>query len=395
MSVQWENWSGSIIFKAHKLIRPKSEEEVMDIIRDASLKGRTLRVKGSSHSSMPLFVTDDTLISLERMRGVISHDTQTSTADCLPGTTIKTLGDELLLRHLSPPNLGDVALQHIAGAIGTGTHGTGVGLGNLSTMLIGGKLINGNGELITIEETDTHLLNACRVSLGLLGIFTEMKLSLQPLYKLERKEWFVPFLKFIDHIEELINQNRHMDFYWYPRNDLVKIRTMNHPGQGVMNVSEALLDEEKIDYAQNILHKHTEIKNKFEEMEYELPFEEGVKCFLKVRDRVLKKWRKLVGWRLLYRTIKEDDSYLSPAFGRKTVSISLHQNSSLPYKEFFQDIEPIFRDHQGRPHWAKKHNLTKKELRSLYPKWDHFVELREKFDPKGVFLNSYLKETFT
>lgn len=323
---------------------------------------------------------------------MISHDKSSSTALCLPGTTIKNLGCDLLPRSLSPPNLGDVALQHIAGAIGTGTHGTGINLGNLSTMLVGGKVINGKGELIHFSEDDKHLLTALRVSLGLLGVFTQVKLSLLPLYKLVRKEWFAPFNVFIDHLDELIHQNRHFDFYWYPRNDLVKIRTMNFPGEGTMNIQGAILDEVDMNFAQNILHKHTDIKNKFEEMEYELPLNEGPLCFMKIRERVLRHWRKYVGWRLLYRTIDQDNSFLSPAYGRKTVSISLHQNSSLPYEEYFRDIEPLLRNHGGRPHWAKKHNLSTKELKNLYPKWDDFMELRERFDPQGVFLNSYLRE---
>lgn len=113
---------------------------------------------------------------------------------------------------------------------------------------------------------------------------------------------------------------------------------------------------------------------------------------MKIRERVLSRWRRSVCWRLLYRTVEADDSYLSPATGRRSVAISLHQNAGLPYEDYFRDIEPILLSHGGRPHWAKKHTLKKEELKRLYPDWDKFFNLREKLDPKGLFLNPYLKE---
>jgi FAD/FMN-containing dehydrogenase len=111
------------------------------------------------------------------------------------------------------------------------------------------------------------------------------------------------------------------------------------------------------------------------------------------------RWRDEVAWRVLYRTIAPDDAYLSPAHGspphdRGVHTISLHQNQSLPYREFFDDIEPIFRAYEGRPHWGKVHTMGAEELRALYPRWDDFREVRARLDPHGVFLNPYLRRLF-
>ena len=97
--------------------------------------------------------------------------------------------------------------------------------------------------------------------------------------------------------------------------------------------------------------------------------------------------------RVLYRTVASDDSYLSPAYGRDTVTISLHHNAGLPFWEYFKDIEPIFRAHGGRPHWGKKHTLTAKNLRPLYPQWERFAAVREQMDAQGMFLNPYLRQS--
>ncbi|SCY70282.1 FAD/FMN-containing dehydrogenase [Nitrosospira sp. Nl5] len=392
MGLAWENWSGSLRFRPYHLSLPASESEVLWLVQKALRHRRRLRPVGASHTSMPLYSTDDTLVSLEKMSGVIHHDEKASTARCLPGTTMLTLGKELLDRKLSPINLGDVALQQIAGAIGTGTHGTGMKIGNLSTMLVGGRLVTGKGEVLSFSENDSELLKAMRVSLGMLGIFTELKLKLLPLYRLRRREWFTTFFSLTNHLDDLCLHNRNFDFYWYPRSDEVKIRTLNFPDEGKMNVPGAKLDEDWEDWAQNILHKHTKLKNRFDEMEYDVPFAEGPSCFLKIRERILSRWRRSVCWRLLYRTIEADDSYLSPATGRRSVSISLHQNAGLPYEEYFRDIEPILLSHGGRPHWAKKHTLKKEDLKKLYPAWDKFFDLRRKLDPEGLFLNPYLEE---
>jgi FAD/FMN-containing dehydrogenase len=95
---------------------------------------------------------------------------------------------------------------------------------------------------------------------------------------------------------------------------------------------------------------------------------------------------------VLYRTVAADDTWLSPAHGRPTVTISLHQNATLPWSEYFRDIETIFREFDGRPHWAKKHTARARGLEPMYPRWRDFLRLREQFDPDSVFLTPYLRE---
>jgi FAD/FMN-containing dehydrogenase len=152
----------------------------------------------------------------------------------------------------------------------------------------------------------------------------------------------------------------------------------------------ARLLAEEIGWSHEVIPNARELR--FEEMEYALPAAQGLACFREVRRRVKDHWRQSVGWRVLYRAVAADDAYLSLAHGRSTVTISLHQNATLPFREYFSDIEPIFRAHGGRPHWGKKHTLRAVALRPLYPGWDRFLEIRQRMDPGGVFLNPYLRE---
>lgn len=142
-------------------------------------------------------------------------------------------------------------------------------------------------------------------------------------------------------------------------------------------------------WGHEVLSKERHLR--YDEMEYALPAEAGPTCFQEVRQRVKAKWRQFVGWRVLYRTIAADDTYLSNAYGRETVTLSLHQNTSLPYWDYFRDLEPIFLAYGGRPHWGKKHTLKAAQLRELYPEWERFQALRQRMDPEGRFLNPYLR----
>jgi len=91
-----------------------------------------------------------------------------------------------------------------------------------------------------------------------------------------------------------------------------------------------------------------------------------------------------------YRTLAADDIPLSPASGRATVTISVHEAAERPYAAFFADAEAIFRNHRGRPHWGKIHTHDHAALRALYPAWDDFQATRRQLDPKGRFTNAHL-----
>ncbi len=289
-------------------------------------------------------------------------------------------------------NTGDVDVQTLAGAIATGTHGSGRALQNMASVLQGVRMVNCHGEVAEYtEQQHPYIMKAARVSLGALGIFAEITVRVVPLFKLRRLELCTDTDVCLQYFIELTSENRNVDFYWYPRSDESKIRILNEPGQGTQTFSfKYNCKDEGEGWVGDILPRKRELK--FDEMEYALPLESGLACFQEVRERIKAKHRKDVAWRVLVRIIAADDNYLSPHYGRESVSISLHHNAGLPFEEFFADIEPIFIDHGGRPHWAKKHNLKAAQLQPLYPQWKAFHEVRRTIDPQGFFMNDYLNE---
>ncbi|MCT1434100.1 D-arabinono-1,4-lactone oxidase [Dietzia maris] len=400
MAETFTNWSGSLSCSPRRRVRASTSEEVVETIRRAADDGTTVRPLGSGHSSMPIMTTDDVMLSADGMRGVVSVDREAGLARVLPGTGLADLGAELAGHDLGMENLGDVDYQSIAGAIGTGTHGTGVRLGNLSSTLAGGTLVTGTGEEVPFgvdaggegrgDEDDDEVLRAAQVSLGGLGVLTSLTLRVLPAYQLHRTNWMTHVDWVLDNLDELIEQNRHLDFYWYPRSDLAQVRILNRPGEEPELLPPGELRKDETGPSYEILPNDRELY--FDEMEYMLPLEVGPYAFREARERIKERHRQYVGWRVLVRTVAPDRAMLSPSYRRPTMTIALLQNASLPYESYFRDMEPLMLDHGGRPHWGKKHTRTAEHLAGLYPEWDHFARIRERFDPDGVLLNGHLRE---
>ncbi|WP_346995584.1 D-arabinono-1,4-lactone oxidase [Dietzia sp. SLG310A2-38A2] len=410
-SEKFTNWSGSVEFTPRSRIRARDSAEVVSAVRRAREHGRSVRPVGSGHSSMPLVATDDVLLSVDDLSGVEATDPERGLATVLPGTGLADLGAELRESGLGLENLGDVDYQSIAGAIGTGTHGTGARLGNLSSTLVGGTLVTGTGDEVSFgheagatEENrgdsahgrpegvaDDDLARAAQVSLGALGVFTRMTLRVRPYYELHRRNWMTHIDWVLDNYAELVDSHRHMDFYWYPRSDLAQVRLLDEPGREPdLRPPPGSLKTEETGPAYEILPNDRHLL--FEEMEYALPLDTELAAFRRARERIKARHRSIVGWRVLVRTVAADQGLLSPFHGRPSMTIALLQNASLPHEEYFSDMEPLFLEHAGRPHWGKKHRLGADELAARYPEWDEFSRVRERLDPDGVFLNDHLRE---
>lgn len=387
----WKNWSGSLRFRPGEICQPESEEEISEIVKNASASGRKIRVVGAGHSSSALVETEDILLSLGHFKGVEAIDKAGHQATVLPGMTVKEAGKDLFRYGLAMHNTGDVDVQTLAGAISTGTHGTGKKLQNLSSMMSGARLVTGTGEIVEVsDKKDEEQMRAIRLSLGTCGIFLNMRVELSPAYQLFRKEWCVHIEDCLKNLEKLQEENRNFDFYWYPRSEMAKIRVMNTKEEEMPEITYGVLQRETMGDSHEILPRTRHLR--FDEIEYALPAENGTACFQEIRKLVKAKFRKEVGWRVLYRTVKADDAFISPFSGRDSVTISLHHNAGLPFRDYFMAMEPVFRKYGGRPHWGKKHHLRAAELKEIYPHWDRFQAQRETMDPEGVFLTDYMKE---
>ncbi|REK10006.1 MAG: FAD-binding protein [Planctomycetota bacterium] len=389
MTATWTNWSGSVECRPAQQLEPASEEEVADAVRSAARENRTVRVWGSGHSFVPLCASDDVLVSLDRVAGIESVDAEQGEATILAGSKLHDLGEPLARHGLALENQGDVDVQSLAGAVSTGTHGTGRALGSLSTQVVALRMITGNGTLLEVTPADDDLLAASRVSLGALGVLTAIRLRLVPAYRLHERVWQEPIDTCLSRLDERIAATRHYEFFWYPRTGLAHGKALE-PTDAAPDDMRGV-EGERIDHSYNVFP--TVRENRFNEMEYALPADEGPECFAAIRE-LMRTRHADVTWPVEYRTVAADGIDLSPACGRPTVAISIHQAAQLEHRAFFADAEPIFLAHGGRPHWGKMHSLRAPDLARLYPRWDHFCRVRDRLDPGGTFLNKHLRGLF-
>jgi FAD/FMN-containing dehydrogenase len=400
MSHTWSNWSGSVTCQPKQILSPATEDEIVDVVRRAGAAAQVVRVAGSGHSFTPLCASDDVLLSLDPLGGIES--VEGNYAWIKAGSKLHDLGGPLADRGLALENQGDVDVQAIAGAVSTGTHGTGVNLGNISTQVAALRIVTAAGDILECSaQSEPEVFRAARVSLGSLGVVTAVRMRLLPLYRLHEQVRREPLDECLRSLEARIASNRHFEFFWYPHDDRALTKSLNPTdlppmasptrpsgadGEGLSDI-----ERERVDESWRIFP--TVRDNRFNEMEYSLPTERGVECFLEIR-RLMQQKHPDAAWPVEYRTQAADDILISAASGRATVAISIHQAANLPHQAFFADAEVIFRRHQGRPHWGKMHSLSCRELSELYPHWDRFLAVRARLDPRGRFLNDHLRRLF-
>ncbi len=224
----WTNWSGSVTFSPQSIAAPVQEQGIIDLIRQAASSNQMVRVAASGHSFVPVCESSGTLLKLDGLKGMISHDSDAKTATFWSGTKIFEMGDPLHKVGLAMENLGDIDRQAIAGAVSTGTHGTGKGIGSISTQVLALRLVTANGDVIECSaEENPEILKAAQVSLGSLGIITQITLQCLPAYNLHEKQWEVSFDQCMSDLDRHIADNRHFEFFWRPQLDVCSMKSLN------------------------------------------------------------------------------------------------------------------------------------------------------------------------
>ncbi|RLT40431.1 MAG: FAD-binding protein, partial [Chloroflexi bacterium] len=223
----WNNWAGNISAAPQQIARPGSEEELAALVQKAAQSGQSVRVVGSGHSFQPLCATDGLLLTLDDLQGVVSADSTSGLATVWAGTKLHALGGPLLAADLALENMGDIDRQSVAGAISTATHGTGAALRNLSSQVVGLRLVTAAGDVLEIDgDSAPATFKAAQVSIGSLGIITQATLACLPAYRLHERTWAEPFAECMERLDERIAATRHFEFFWVPGEDVAACKAL-------------------------------------------------------------------------------------------------------------------------------------------------------------------------
>jgi L-gulonolactone oxidase len=402
-------------------------EELVDALAFARRAGQTVRVAGSGHSFSALVPTDGTLISLEHMNRVLDVDTATGLVQVEAGITIRELNRVLDACGLAFENLGDIDQQTLAGAIATGTHGTGLLLRNLSSQIHSLELMRADGTAVKLfADTDPEAWRAARLSLGALGVITKVTLRTVPQFRLLGIERQQPLEETLHRLDELSREHDHLDLYWFPYADDAFLRLgdrtdlpitqrsgaqryfedvllVNHALSGISRVGRRFPSQiprlnrvvtrlagssRRIDRSHEIFVSPRLVR--FTEMEYAIPREHGVDAIRAVREGITTMGLP-INFPIEVRFVAGDDAMLSPAYGRDTCYIAVHVFDRMEFESYFRMVEEIMDGFDGRPHWGKRHRQTATTLRERYPEWERFQAVRSRFDPKGLFTNAEIE----
>jgi L-gulonolactone oxidase len=406
------------------VVRPTSPEEVAEAVVVARDAGMRVKMPGSGHSFTDIAVTDGVLLDPTGLTGIVGLDREAMTVTVLAGTTLRQLNAALDVLGLALHNMGDVDPQTLAGAISTGTHGSGGVTSSLSGQLEALTLVDASGASRSCSRGEP-LFDAARVGLGALGVLTTLTFRVEPAFVLEAHERPMSWQELHATFEELVSGNNHVDAYWFPHTDGCSVKTNNRslddpePLSRVRGwVDDELLSNTVFGWVNRLTdvrpslaprvnalssralsaRTYRDVSHKvftssrrvvFREMEYSVPRAVGMEALAEAR-RVIER----SGWNITFpvevRCTPPDEAWLSTTYDRDSVYLAFHVGRRVDHRAYFSGVEEVLRAYDGRPHWGKLHTRTAADLAPAYPRFGEFLALRDELDPDRLFTNDYL-----
>jgi FAD-linked oxidoreductase len=423
---RWTDWSGRQECNPALVLRPGSEEELVGAVRRAAGDGLVVRPIGSGHSFSPVCVTDDVQLDVSRLDELLGLDPATGVARVQAGMTLRRLSAELHLRGRALTNLGDVDTQTVAGALATATHGTGATFPNLSAAMVGGRLVAADGTVHDLATADPDLLLAARVSLGALGVLSEVHLQTVPAFRLHKVERPRPLTDLLADLAAVATGDDHVELYALPWSRTALLLTsrrtdepaapparwrtwltdelLNNTGLGVLQrtgrrfpglqpsigrlTGVVASGSERLDDSHKVFASNRRVR--FTESEWSLPRAAAAEAVRGVL-RMIERRRLPVSFPVEVRFAAADDALLSTASGRDSAYVAVHQFVGVDDSAYFRHVEDLMLGLDGRPHWGKKHATGADVLAPRYPGWARFQAVRDRLDPTGVFTSPHVE----
>lgn len=421
----WTNWSGTVRCEPSHCAHPVTVEQVQAEVVRASEEGERLRVVGSGHSFSPLCWTDDNHMALDRFTGIESADIERSRVWVRAGTRLNRLAEVLGDRGLALENAPDYGQMTLAGALATGTHGSGAAFGNLASLVTGLRLVCADGSVRTVTpDHDADLFHAAAVSLGVMGVITHVELQCVEDYRLAVDSRSATLGETLAHIDGLRRDHRNSEIFWFPYTDSVVLRrfdvtrelptrlsplqhavrrgvdgivfrSMAEAARRTPRVAEQFgrVATRMVSGRRDVLHARDAYplhrRSRYQQLEYALPVAR-LAPVLRTLDKLIQALDFRVHFPLEVRFVAGDRHWMSPHYGRDSACIAVPAYPDMPFEDYFAAIAELFERYDGRPHWGMVHDMTADQLRGLYPRFDDFCALRRRCDPRGLFLNPHV-----
>ncbi len=426
MAARWSNWAGDQQCSPVEIACPQNREQLAEVIGRAAERGLEVRASGSGHSFTPIALTDGVMIRCDRLDRVLAVDREAGLVKVEAGIVLRDLNRRLDELGLAFENLGDIDRQTLAGAIATGTHGTGAGYRSISAQIDAVEMVLADGSALEIGAADPGDLSAARIGLGALGIIYAATIRAVPSFTLERVDSPRPLDETLASLDELIADADHFEFFVFPHTKTAlcresrrcdsppqprsrasayaqEVMVENWVGQAFVLAARRFPSQvprlartasagtgrsTKVDASHRVFASERRIR--FTEMEYGIPREHAAEAVRRVLHLAARPEHR-VAFPIEVRFAASDDVILSAAHARDVCYIAVHQDRKLNWEPYFRGVEEIMDSYGGRPHWGKRHFQTAETLAPRYPRWQEFQKLRARLDPEGRFANGYVR----
>ena len=335
---RFTNWAGNQTFAPAAIVAPRSEAEVQAALRGAT----SVRATGAGHSFTPLQATAGTLLAMDALHGIVGVDAAAGRVVARPGTPIGAFGPPLWDAGLALANQGDIDSQTIAGAVATATHGSGLELPSFSATLRRARLVLASGDVLEVGEDDPRL-PAVQVSLGLLGVLTELEVTAVPAYRMAERIEHWSWDDASGRLDEMARAHRHFSFFWCPSEGSGALYGLTAPpGARIADscyvkiydavadgVPDSAVPDARVGRPYTIYP--TEFDPNFHELEYFVPYERGREAIAAMRELMLAR-QPIAIFPMEVRTVAAEDAWLSHSYGRASLVISVSGQPGTDYE---------------------------------------------------------------
>jgi xylitol oxidase len=411
MAVDEANWAGNLRYRAQRLESPRTVDEVSDIVAAAARTGSRVRALGSRHSFNDIADTDGVLLSLARLDEAPSIDGDTGRVRVPAGVRYGELAPWLDAHGRALANLASLPHISVAGAVSTGTHGSGERVGSLATQVAAVELVDGTGARVRIERGEPDF-DGSVVGLGALGVVTAVELDTEPTYQVAQTVFEgVRWDRALAAFDDLQSRADSVSLFTTWRDadaiDQVWMKTRGrtpvladlggHPADGPRHPLPGI-DPEPCTPQQGVPGPWFDRLPHFRlaftpsagdelQSEYLVPRAEIGSAIAALQAMAPRIAELLLVCEV--RTIAADELWLSPAYARETVGLHFTWRRDVAaVMALLPDVETALPP-SARPHWGKLFALDGAAIAARYPRWDDMVALRARRDPSRVFANDW------
>lgn len=404
-----KNWAGNLEYSSAEVRRPRSVAELQELVATAA----KVKAIGSRHSFNTVADTDGTHILLDALPQDITVNPDKGTVRVSGGISYGALCRAVEEQGYAIHNLASLPHISVAGAIQTGTHGSGVDNPSLAAAVVSIDLVRASGELVTITRGDRDF-PASVVGIGSLGIVTALELEVRPSFQMRQRVLTgLPWERALASFREIASSAYSVSFFTDYTGDTIpqvwlkaldteaalpdlfgstaaSVAMHPLPGMSAENCTGQLDEPGKwLDRLPHFRHEFTPSNGEELQSEFLLPLDDAPAALEAVRglaDRIAP---------LLFvseiRTVAADDFWLSPFYQQQ--SVALH----FTWKPLQADVENVLPELEAalapfgaRPHWGKLFTPGLYDFASLYPRFEDFRALVQANDPSGKFRNALL-----